>query len=77
MTTLLTLVFDLRVYHSPTCPYQVLKPGVEDVVTTDMNFVYLMSRYLEFIQPEASRLSLTGVMGKRDSGAMWVGLSVA
>lgn len=54
------------------CPSKVLKPGVEDVVTTDMNFVYLMSRYLEFIQPEASRLSLTGVRGKNDSGAMWV-----
>ena len=39
---------------------KVLKPGVEDVLTTDMSFVYLVSRYLEFLQPELSRLSLTG-----------------
>jgi aarF domain-containing kinase len=29
---------------------KVLKPGVEDTLTADMSFVYLMSRYLEFIQ---------------------------
>eukprot|EP00955_Chlamydomonas_euryale_P074595 362077-Chlamydomonas_euryale.AAC.4 len=40
---------------------KVLKPGVEDILATDMSAVYLMSRYLEFIQPEMSRLSLTGL----------------
>ncbi len=39
---------------------QVLKPGVEDILTTDMAYVYLFSRFLEFIQPDLSRLSLTG-----------------
>ena len=43
---------------------KVLKPGVEDVLTTDMSFVYLVSRYLEFLQPELSRLSLTGGGGR-------------
>jgi aarF domain-containing kinase len=39
---------------------QVLKPGVEDVLTTDMSFIYIVSRYLEFLQPELARLSMTG-----------------
>ncbi|GFH21519.1 ABC1 domain-containing protein, partial [Haematococcus lacustris] len=42
---------------------KVLKPGVEDILSTDMSFVYLMSKYLEFIQPELARLSLTAIMG--------------
>ncbi|KAJ9516035.1 hypothetical protein QJQ45_024446, partial [Haematococcus lacustris] len=42
---------------------KVLKPGVEDILSTDMSFVYLMSKYLEFIQPKLSRLSLTAIMG--------------
>jgi len=49
--------------HKPSHPHghtQVLKPGVEDILTTDMSYVYLFSRFLEFIQPELSRLSLTG-----------------
>ncbi|MEW5308611.1 MAG: hypothetical protein WDW38_000556 [Sanguina aurantia] len=41
---------------------KVLKPGVEDVLNTDMAAVYLASRYLEFLQPELSRLSLAGVL---------------
>jgi len=42
---------------------KVLKPGVEDILTTDMAFVYLFSRFLEFIQPDLSRLSLTAIIG--------------
>lgn len=41
---------------------KVLKPGVEDVLSTDLSFIYLASRFLEFLQPELSRLSLTGVI---------------
>jgi len=40
---------------------KVLKPGVEDILTTDMSYIYLFSRFLEFIQPDLARLSLTGV----------------
>ena len=39
-----------------TVVLKVLKPGVEDVLTTDLSFVYLFSRYLEFIQPDLARL---------------------
>jgi aarF domain-containing kinase len=41
---------------------KVLKPGVEDVLETDLAFVYLASRLLEFVQPELERLSLSGVL---------------
>jgi aarF domain-containing kinase len=44
---------------------KVLKPGVEDVLQTDLNFIYLMTRYLEFIQPELERLSVTPILGKQ------------
>jgi hypothetical protein len=43
---------------------KVLKPGVEDTLTTDLNFVYLVSRYLAFVQPELERLSVTPILGE-------------
>ncbi|GLI63614.1 hypothetical protein VaNZ11_006625 [Volvox africanus] len=49
---------------------KVLKPGVEDVLNADMSFVYLMSRYLEFLQPELGRLSLTGVLADMRTSMM-------
>ncbi|EFN59765.1 hypothetical protein CHLNCDRAFT_59540 [Chlorella variabilis] len=42
---------------------KVLKPGVEDVLTTDLNFLYLSSRLLEFISPDLARTSLSAVVG--------------
>ncbi|PSC67556.1 hypothetical protein C2E20_8783 [Micractinium conductrix] len=42
---------------------KVLKPGVEDVLTTDLNFLYLSSRFLEFLQPDLARTSLSAVVG--------------
>lgn len=41
---------------------KVLKPGVEDVLSSDLSFVYIMSRWLEFIQPEV------GVVGGGGGG---------
>ena len=41
---------------------KVLKPGVEDVLTTDLNFLYLASRFLEVLNPELSRMSLSGIV---------------
>ena len=32
---------------------KVLKPGVEDILTTDLSFLYLASRVLEFLNPGA------------------------
>ena len=42
---------------------KVLKPGVEDVLATDLDFLYLASRVLEFINPELSRASLAAIVG--------------
>lgn len=42
---------------------KVLKPNVEDTLITDLNFVYIVSRILEFIEPDLSRLSLAGIIG--------------
>ncbi|KAL5711250.1 hypothetical protein ACHQM5_021725 [Ranunculus cassubicifolius] len=37
---------------------KVLKPGIEDVLVADLNFVYVVARLLEFLNPELSRASL-------------------
>lgn len=37
---------------------KVLKPGIEDILVADMNFVYIVARILEFLNPELSRTSL-------------------
>ncbi|XP_030465762.1 uncharacterized aarF domain-containing protein kinase At5g05200, chloroplastic isoform X1 [Syzygium oleosum] len=41
---------------------KVLKPGIEDILVADMNFVYVVARILEFLNPELSRTSLVGVV---------------
>lgn len=42
---------------------KVLKPGVEDVLIADLNFLYLSARLLEFINPDLSRTSLAAIVG--------------
>lgn len=42
---------------------KVLKPGIEDVLVADLNFVYVVTRILEFLNPELRRTSLVGVVG--------------
>lgn len=42
---------------------KVLKPGVEDTLTTDLNFLYLTSRALEVASPSLSRTSLSAIVG--------------
>lgn len=37
---------------------KVLKPGIEDILVADLNFVYVVARLLEFLNPELSRASL-------------------
>lgn len=39
---------------------KILKPGIEDVLVADMNFVYIVARILEFLNPELTRTSLVG-----------------
>ncbi|OWM69863.1 hypothetical protein CDL15_Pgr025712 [Punica granatum] len=41
---------------------KVLKPGIEDILVADMNFVYIVSRILEFLNPELTRTSLVGIV---------------
>ncbi|KAI4356419.1 hypothetical protein L6164_000443 [Bauhinia variegata] len=41
---------------------KVLKPGIEDVLVADLNFVYVVARVLEFLNPEMSRTSLVGIV---------------
>lgn len=41
---------------------KVLKPGVEDTLTTDLNFLYIASRALEVASPGVSRASLSSIM---------------
>jgi len=37
---------------------KVLKPGIEDVLTVDLNFLYVSARVLEFLNPQLARASL-------------------
>ncbi|PIA38530.1 hypothetical protein AQUCO_02700023v1 [Aquilegia coerulea] len=41
---------------------KVLKPGIEDVLVVDLNFVYVVARILEFLNPELSRASLVSIV---------------
>jgi aarF domain-containing kinase len=42
---------------------KVLKPGVEDVLNTDLSFLYVLSMILEFLNPDLSRTSLVPIIG--------------
>lgn len=42
---------------------KVLKPGVEDILTTDLSFIYVAAKVLEFISPSLARTSLSGIIG--------------
>lgn len=37
---------------------KVLKPGIEDFLVADLNFIYVVARIFEFLSPEFSRTSL-------------------
>ncbi|KAK9913882.1 hypothetical protein M0R45_037686 [Rubus argutus] len=41
---------------------KVLKPGIEDMLVADLNFVYIVARILEFLSPDISRASLVGIV---------------
>lgn len=41
---------------------KVLKPGVEDVLTTDLSFLLVATKILEFLNPELARTSLVGIV---------------
>ncbi|XP_071705790.1 uncharacterized aarF domain-containing protein kinase At5g05200, chloroplastic [Rutidosis leptorrhynchoides] len=41
---------------------KVLKPGIEDVLVADLNFIYVVARIVEFLNPELSRASLVAIV---------------
>lgn len=41
---------------------KILKPGIEDILVADLNFVYVVARIIEFLNPEISRTSLVGIV---------------
>ena len=42
---------------------KVLKPGVERVLQTDLDFLHVASKVVEFLNPELTRISLVAVVG--------------
>jgi hypothetical protein len=49
---------------------KVLKPGVEDILTVDLNFIYITARILEFLNPQLSRTSLVSTSPLNPTGAL-------
>ncbi|CAN0923758.1 Uncharacterized aarF domain-containing protein kinase At5g05200, chloroplastic [Linum grandiflorum] len=41
---------------------KVLKPGIEDILVADLNFIYIVARIFEFLSPEFSRTSVVGIV---------------
>ena len=41
---------------------KVLKPGVEDILTTDLNFLLIATKLFEILNPEMARASLVGIV---------------
>ncbi|KAL0341186.1 UNVERIFIED_CONTAM: putative aarF domain-containing protein kinase, chloroplastic [Sesamum radiatum] len=41
---------------------KVLKPGIEDILVADLNFVYIVARILEFFESDLSRASLVAIV---------------
>ena len=41
---------------------KVLKPGVEDTLATDLNFLLISSKLLEILNPDLARTSLAGIV---------------
>lgn len=41
---------------------KVQKPGVQDVMTADLNFLYVATRVLEWLVPNFKRMSLSGIL---------------
>ena len=42
---------------------KVLKPNVEDTLKADLSFVLIVSKVLQFLNPELSRTSLVDIVG--------------
>eukprot|EP00252_Welwitschia_mirabilis_P008282 TRINITY_DN2003_c0_g1_i1.p1 TRINITY_DN2003_c0_g1~~TRINITY_DN2003_c0_g1_i1.p1 ORF type:complete len:537 (+),score=90.07 TRINITY_DN2003_c0_g1_i1:138-1748(+) len=42
---------------------KVLKPGIEDFVIADLNFLYIVGCILDFLNPQISRMSVVDIIG--------------
>ncbi len=42
----------------------MLKPGVEAIMQSDLSFVYLSMKVLQFLNPELQRASLVDIVGE-------------
>ena len=42
---------------------KVLKPGVEDIMTSDLSFIYLTMKVLQYLNPALQRASLVDIVG--------------
>ena len=42
---------------------KVLKPGVADILNTDLSFLYLTTKVLQFINPALERASVVDIVG--------------
>ncbi len=42
---------------------KVLKPGVEDIMKSDLSFVYLTMKILQYLNPALQRASLVDIVG--------------
>lgn len=63
MTTQLQLLCAVLRNSNKRVVIKVLKPGVESMLQTDLNFLYIASKVVEFLNPELVRISLVGVVG--------------
>lgn len=50
----------------------MLKPGIEDVLVADLNFVYVVARILEFLSPDLSRASLVWGLSSNENSMLWL-----
>lgn len=51
---------------------KILKPGIEDFLVADLNFIYVAARIFEFLSPELSRTSLVYSQMDRENPIFFV-----
>ncbi len=55
-------VYAARLLTGEDVVIKVQKPGVENILLTDLNFLYASSRIMEMIAPQTSRASISGII---------------
>jgi aarF domain-containing kinase len=53
-----------RLTHGEDVVIKVQKPGVQDILQTDLHFLYLSAKILEFLKPDISWASLSGIVSE-------------